>query len=44
MRLRGYIEEIDFPFVQEWVGEERVHALWCAERFGYPLDRDNFCF
>lgn len=42
MRLRGYIEEIDFPLVQKWVEEERVHALWCAGRFGYPLDRDNF--
>ncbi|MCM1192077.1 MAG: GNAT family N-acetyltransferase [Butyrivibrio sp.] len=42
MRLRGYIEGIDFPLVQKWTGEERVHALWCAGRFAYPLDRDDF--
>lgn len=42
MRLRGYIEEIDFPLLAEWTGEEKTHTLWCAGRFDYPLNRDNF--
>ncbi len=42
MKLRNYIEETDFPFVQSWMEDERSHALWCAGQFAYPLDRDNF--
>lgn len=42
MRLRPFIPERDFDAVSRWVTEERAHAMWCANRFAYPLDRDNF--
>lgn len=42
MRLRGYIEDIDFTLLQKWLEDERIHALWCAGRFKYPLDRQDF--
>lgn len=42
MRLRPYIPETDFEIIREWIDDPRTHALWCANRFAYPLDRDNF--
>lgn len=42
MRLRAYIENIDFPYLQKWTCDERVHYLWCAGLFPYPLQRESF--
>lgn len=41
MRLRPYIEAKDFEYLSEWTKEERVHALWSAGHFSYPLSREN---
>ena len=42
MRLRPYIPETDFDAVRNWVCDPRAHALWCANRFEYPLSAENF--
>ena len=42
MRLRPYIPETDFETIRNWISDPRTHALWCANRFAYPLSRENF--
>ena len=42
MRLRPYIPEKDFETIKNWVTDPRMHALWCANRFEYPLSETNF--
>ena len=42
MRLRPYIPETDFEIIRNWIADPRSHALWCANRFAYPLSRENF--
>ena len=42
MKLRAFNPDTDFHKIKNWITEERAHALWCANRFQYPLDRDNF--
>ena len=43
MRLRQYIPEQDSQEICEWVNtDERVFALWCANRFEYPLTPERF--
>lgn len=41
MRLRSYIEEIDFPMLQQWLADKKVHAMWSAYRIEYPLNKEN---
>ena len=42
MRLRPYIPETDFDVIRNWISDLRTHALWCANRFEYPLSGENF--
>lgn len=42
MRLRSYIEETDFPYIQRWLQDEKIHFLWCAGMLQYPLQLDSF--
>lgn len=42
MKLRNYIGEKDFSVIQSWSGDDRMHTLWCANHFQYPLDKGNF--
>ena len=37
----GYIPEKDFEVIRDWIMDPRTHALWCANRFDYPLDEKN---
>lgn len=41
MRIRPYIEGTDYSAVESWVDNERIHALWCANRIPYPITREN---
>ena len=41
MRLRPYVNETDFETLKNWITDERSHALWCANRFSYPLESAN---
>ncbi|MBR1796496.1 MAG: GNAT family N-acetyltransferase [Clostridiales bacterium] len=42
MRIRDYNSNTDFELIKSWISDERTHAMWCANNFSYPLDRDNF--
>ena len=42
MRLRPYIPDSDFDIIKNWITGEREHALWCADRFAFPINRENF--
>lgn len=42
MRIRPYISNADFDEIKNWITDERTHALWCARRIGYPLEKENF--
>ncbi len=41
MRLRPYIPEKDSEVIRDWITDPRTHALWCANRFDYPLCEKN---
>ena len=40
MRLRPYRSNSDYEYVAEWLKEERIHALWCANLLPFPLSKD----
>ena len=42
MRLRPFILPCDFDEIKNWISDERTHALWCANRINYPLEKENF--
>ena len=42
MKLRIFDPDADFDRIRSWITDERAHAMWCANRFQYPLDRNNF--
>ncbi len=37
MKLRLYDALTDYEFIQNWINDERTHALWCANRIPYPM-------
>ena len=37
MRLRPYIPSKDYEYIQSWITDERMHALWCANLIPYPM-------
>lgn len=41
MRIRPYIEGKDYGYLEQWVGDERIHALWCANLMSYPVTREK---
>lgn len=41
MRLRPY-RAADFHYIQKWIGDERTHALWCANRLPWPVTLEVF--
>jgi len=42
MEIREFDSNKDFNLIKNWVTDERTHAMWCAGRFQYPLEKDNF--
>ena len=42
MKLREYLHSKDFDNIKSWIDDERTHAMWCAGRFEYPLEKENF--
>lgn len=41
MRLRPYINETDYQYLEKWIDSERLHALWCANLIPYPLSKEG---
>lgn len=44
MRIRTYIENKDYIFLEKWIDSEKIHALWCANWIPYPICKENFRF
>lgn len=42
MRIRPYIPDRDYEHLSKWIGDERTHALWCANLLPYPVTRKSF--
>lgn len=42
MRLRPFVPDTDFEAVKSWIADERSHAMWCAGRFAYPPEKEDF--
>lgn len=42
MKLRAFDPEKDFEIIKNWPEDERTHVMWCANRFSFPLDKENF--
>ncbi len=42
MHLRQFVPESDFDTIRDWINDARTHAMWCANRFSFPLERSNF--
>ena len=42
MRLRPFILCCDFDEIKNWISDERTHAMWCANRIKYPIEKENF--
>lgn len=41
MKLRLYNALTDYEFLQNWINDERTHALWCANRIPYPMTSEK---
>ena len=41
MIIRDY-KESDFDSIKNWIADERTHALWCANRTQFPLQKQSF--
>lgn len=42
MKLREYSNEKDFESIKDWITDERLHAMWCANLTPYPLCKEGF--
>lgn len=42
MKLRPYDPSLDFGIIRKWITEPREHAMWCAGRTAFPIDREDF--
>lgn len=42
MRLRPYIPSLDFDIISKWITQPREHAMWCAGRTKFPIEREDF--
>lgn len=42
MRIRPYISGLDFDEIENWITDERMHAMWCANLIRYPLQKRDF--
>ena len=41
MRLRPYIATKDYHTITQWIDDDRVHALWCANLIPYPITKES---
>lgn len=41
MKLRPFDPSADFDALKSWDSDERTHALWCAGRMRFPLEKDD---
>ena len=42
MNIREYNADKDFSIIKDWITDERIHAMWCANRTSFPLQKESF--
>ena len=42
LRLRPFIFSRDFGIISKWITKPREHAMWCAGRTKFPIEREDF--
>lgn len=42
MIIRSFEIDRDFEYISTWISDERTHAMWCANRIPYPLEKESF--
>ena len=42
MNIREYNADKDFSIIKDWITDERTHAMWCANRTSFPLQKESF--
>ena len=42
MNLRAYSAEKDFSIIKDWITDERTHAMWCANKTSFPIQKESF--
>ena len=42
MRLRPFICSQDFDEIKTWMTDERSHAMWCANKLKFPIEKTDF--
>ena len=42
LRLRPFIFCRDFDIISKWITQPREHAMWCANRTAFPIERVEF--
>jgi RimJ/RimL family protein N-acetyltransferase len=42
MEIRAFDPVKDFESIRNWAVDERTHSMWCANRFKYPLEKEDF--
>ena len=41
MKLRKFEIDSDFEAMKDWITDERMHAMWCANLIKYPLSKEH---
>ena len=42
LSIRPYNSDNDFDVIKSWLSDERTHAMWCANRTAFPIQKDGF--
>ena len=42
MKLRAFDIDKDFEELRSWITDKRTHAMWSANRIGFPMERKDF--
>lgn len=42
MKIRLYLQSKDYEYLESWIDNERIHALWCANLLPYPITPNSF--
>ena len=42
MILKRFDPVGNFETIKNWIDDERTHVMWCASRFAFPLEKENF--
>ena len=42
LTLRLYSADTDFEVISKWITQPREHAMWCAGRTSFPIERGDF--